>query len=154
MVFANPIDWCSQNYHIKFKNLRRVIKSWQSQLSSLKSNIANVKLTLSLLGLLEEFRDLTLMEWNFKALLEAKLLSLLKQQKIYWKQKGTIGWVTKGDACTIFFHANATIRHRKNLITSLEDSSGVSRLIIMQKQASFLKHIKIDWVKLNMGPCF
>jgi len=58
-----------------------VIKSWQSQLSSLKSNIANVKLILYLLGLLEEFRDLTLMEWNFKALLEAKLLSLLKQQK-------------------------------------------------------------------------
>jgi len=26
----------------------------------------------------------------------------------------------------IFFHANATIRHGKNLITSLEDSSGVS----------------------------
>ena len=48
----------------KFKNLRRVIKSWQSQLSSLKSNIANVKLILSLLGLLEEFRDLTLMEYN------------------------------------------------------------------------------------------
>jgi len=80
-----------------------VIKSWQSQLSSLKSNIANVKLILYLLGLLEEFRDLTLMEWNFKALLEAKSLSLLKQQKIYWKQKGTIGWVTKGDAGTIFF---------------------------------------------------
>jgi len=57
----------------KFKNLRRVIKSWQSQLSNLKSNIANVKLILSFRGLIEEFRDLTLLEWNFKALLEKKI---------------------------------------------------------------------------------
>jgi len=69
----------------KFKNLRRLIKSWQSQLSSLKANIADVKLILSFLGVLEEFRDLTLMKWNFKASLEKKLTSLLRQQKIYWK---------------------------------------------------------------------
>ena len=67
----------------KFKNLRRVIKFWQSQLSNLKETIANVKLILSFLGLLEEFRDLTLMKSNFKALLEKKLIFLLRQQKIY-----------------------------------------------------------------------
>lgn len=32
--------------------------------------------------------------------------------------------MTCGDAGTKFFHATVTIRHRKNLITSLEDSSG------------------------------
>ena len=35
----------------KFKNLRRVIKAWQSHLSSLKSNIANVKLILVFLNI-------------------------------------------------------------------------------------------------------
>jgi hypothetical protein len=30
-----------------------------------------------------------------------------------------------GDAGTKFFHANATIRHRKNLITTLEDNLGI-----------------------------
>jgi len=69
----------------KFKNLRRVIRAWQAQLSSLKANIANVKLVLSFLGLLEEFRDLSLQEWNFRHILEQRLISLLKQQKIYWK---------------------------------------------------------------------
>ena len=83
-----------------------------------------MKLVLSFLGLLEEFRDLSLQEWNFRHILEQRLISLLKQQKIYWKQRGTIRWVTKGDAGTKFFHANATIRHRKNLITSLENSLG------------------------------
>jgi len=68
---------------VKFKNLRRVIRAWQSQLSNLKANIANVKLVLSFLGLLEEFRDLSLHEWNFRHILEQKLVSLLKQQKIY-----------------------------------------------------------------------
>ncbi|KAG2650715.1 hypothetical protein PVAP13_1NG196719, partial [Panicum virgatum] len=77
----------------KFKNLRRVIKAWQSHLSSLKDNISNVKITLELLCMIEEFRDLTLLEWNFKSLLEDKLLSLLKQHRIYWKQRCTIKWV-------------------------------------------------------------
>ena len=108
----------------KFKNLR-VIKAWQGQLFSLKANITNVKLILSLLCILEEFRNLTLHEWNFRFILKQKLLSLLRQQKIYLKQRGSIRWVTKGDAGTKFFHANATIRHRKNLITCLEDSLGV-----------------------------
>ena len=82
----------------KFKNLRRVIKAWQSQLSSLKAVISNVKLILTFLGFLEEFRDLALHEWNFRVILEQKLISLFRQQKIYWKQRGTIRWVTKGEA--------------------------------------------------------
>jgi len=53
--------------------------------------------------------------------LEDKLLFLLKQQRIYWKQCGK--WVTDGDAGTKFFHANATIKHRRNLITSLVDQN-------------------------------
>jgi hypothetical protein len=43
----------------KFKNLRRVLKAWQSQISNLKANIANVKSMPILLGILEEYRDLT-----------------------------------------------------------------------------------------------
>ena len=110
----------------KFKNLRRVIKAWQSQLSSLKVIISNVKLILSFLGYLKEFRDLTIFEWNFKSILEQKLISLLRQQKIYWKQRGTLKWVTQGDAGTKFFQANATIRHKKNLITLLENKDGTT----------------------------
>jgi len=117
----------------KFKNLRRVLRSWQKHLSSLKTNIANVKLTLSFLSLIEEFRDLSLAEWNFRKLFEDKLTSLLHLQKIYWKQRGTIRWVTDGDAGTKFFHANTTIRHKKKLITFLEDQNGVLQSSHQQK---------------------
>jgi hypothetical protein len=67
----------------KFKNLRRVLRDWKQTLSGLKDNIQNVKLVLSFLNLLEEFRDLSLPEWNFRKLLENKLISLLQQQKAY-----------------------------------------------------------------------
>jgi hypothetical protein len=115
----------------KFKNLRRVLKAWQSQMSNLKTNIANVKLTLSFLELLEECRDLSIQEWNFKEALIDKLISVLKQQKIYWKQRAAIKWVRFGDEGTKFFHANATLRHRKNLITLWKILMGCYKLIIM-----------------------
>jgi hypothetical protein len=61
-------------------------------------------------------RDLSLQEWNFGVIIKNKLLVLLEQQKIYWRQRGAIKWVSLGDATTKFFHANATIRMRGNLI--------------------------------------
>ena len=108
----------------KFKTLKRVLSAWQAQLSSLKTNISNVKLVPHLLEIIEELRDLSIEEWNFKSILEMKLLDLLHQQKIYWKQRDTIKWVKFGDEDTKFFHANVTISHRKNLITSLVDATG------------------------------
>jgi len=60
----------------KFKNLRRVLKEWRKSISNLKQNILNAE---SLLTFMEEYRDLTLVEWNFKLLLENKLVSLLQQ---------------------------------------------------------------------------
>lgn len=70
----------------KFKNLRRVLRAWQSTLSNLKTSIANVKLVLSFVEIMEECSDLLVFEWNFKNILMNNLLSLLKQQRMYWKQ--------------------------------------------------------------------
>jgi hypothetical protein len=43
---------------------------------------------------------------------------------LYWKQRGSIKWAQLGDAGTHFFHANATIRHRNNLISHLTNRQG------------------------------
>lgn len=56
--------------------------------------------------------------------MEIKLISLLKQQRAYWKQRGQIKWVTLGDASTKFFHADATVKFRGNFITQLRDEQG------------------------------
>jgi hypothetical protein len=108
----------------KFKNLRRVLKAWQSQISSLKTNIANVKSVLIFMGILEEYRDLTVLEYNFRKVLKEKYDSLLHQQQVYWRQRGTIKWVKFGDEGTKKLHASATIKQRRNLISSLKDSAG------------------------------
>jgi hypothetical protein len=62
----------------QFRNLRRVIKAWQSHLSRLKENIRNVKLILELLSLLEEFWDLSITEWNFQSTSRGKTSLPLK----------------------------------------------------------------------------
>ena len=110
----------------KFKNLRRVLKAWRRQISSLKRQIDNVKLILTLLDSLEQERDLTLEEWNFKEILNEHLISLLNQQRIYWKQRGMTKWVKLGDETTKKIHANATIRHRRNSIAILKNDQGVT----------------------------
>ena len=52
------------------------------------------------------------------------MADLLNIQKIYWKQRAAIRWVTEGDICSRFFHAHATIKHRKNSISALTDDNG------------------------------
>jgi hypothetical protein len=72
----------AKNITAKFKNLRKVLKAWNQTISSLKDNIKNVKLMICFLNLIEEFRDLSLLEWNFRKLLEAKLVSLCNSKKL------------------------------------------------------------------------
>jgi hypothetical protein len=109
----------------KFKNLHRVLKMWHSQISSLNSIIVNNKLMLSFVDVLEETRDVSLQEWNFRLLVQQNLNKLLEQQRVYWKQRGNIKWAKLGDENTKFFHANATIIHNKSTIKSLKDQNGV-----------------------------
>jgi hypothetical protein len=48
----------------------------------------------------------------------------LEQQRLYWRQRGNIKWATLGGENTKFFHANATIKHNKNAIRALKNTSG------------------------------
>jgi hypothetical protein len=84
----------------KLENLRRVLRAWQGQLSNLNTTINNNKVMLSFLDMIEESRDLTLEEWNFKKIILDHLGSLLEQQRIYWKHRGKIKWATLGDENT------------------------------------------------------
>jgi hypothetical protein len=108
----------------KFKNLRKALKTWKAQLPNLATVIANSREIISFMDILEEMRDLTLEEWNFRRIVSSHLEQLLEQQWTYWKQRGTINWVKFRDECTAFFHANASIRHRINFVALLFDSSG------------------------------
>lgn len=101
-----------------------MLRAWQQHLSGLKKNLSHVRTVISLLETIEEFRDLTILEWNFKEALAEKLKQLLEQQKIYWGQRGNIRWVKEGDAGTKLFHATATLKHRNILIAQLHKHNG------------------------------
>jgi hypothetical protein len=109
----------------KFKRARKVIHGWQKSLPNLAKVIAKTELTIQLMDFIEEIRDLTIQEWNFKNTLVQHLQSLLSKQHAYWKQRGQIKWVTLGDAGTKFFHAHATSKHRLNSISSLSCDNGM-----------------------------
>lgn len=106
----------TKSINAKFKNLRRALKIWAINLSSLKLQIEAVNKVIFMLDLFEEFRDLGDFEWNCRVILKEKLLILLRNQKIYWKQRGKIKGVKFGDENTQFFHAKASINHRQNHI--------------------------------------
>jgi hypothetical protein len=76
------------------------------------------------MDILEEFRDLSLEEWNFRHILKENLEKLMKQQRIYWMQRGRIKWATLGDENTKFFHTTTTIQHNRNSIMMLKDGNG------------------------------
>lgn len=126
----------------KFKNLRKVLKQKQASMSGLKTKIANTKIIIQLLDILEECRDLSLPEWNFRLILRNKLLYLLDLQKIYWKQRANIRWVQLGDATTKFFHAHATIRMRGNMIRQLEKRDGTLAMTHKEKETLLWEEYK------------
>jgi hypothetical protein len=63
----------------KLKKLRQVFREWQANLSSLAKTIENNKLALRFIDILEEFRDLSLVEWNFRQVLKENFKKLLSK---------------------------------------------------------------------------
>lgn len=119
-----PIQDKARRLVAKFKILRKMLREWKSKVSNLAATISNTKAIILMLDTLEEFRDLSLQEWNFRVITQKHLEKLQHWQKNYWKQRGQIKWVKFGDESTRFFHANATIKLRRNLITFLKNANG------------------------------
>jgi mannosylglycoprotein endo-beta-mannosidase len=51
--------------------------------------------------------------WALRYHLEDHILLFDKMEEEYWKQQSRVQWLTKGDACTAYFHAIANGRRRK-----------------------------------------
>jgi hypothetical protein len=71
--FTAPLVDLAKRLVAKFKNLRRVLRFWYSQLANVSKTIESNKLMLHFLGAMEEFRDLSLEEWNIRALVRDHL---------------------------------------------------------------------------------
>nr|CAD1817805.1 unnamed protein product [Ananas comosus var. bracteatus] len=53
-----------------------------------------------------------------------QLEDLMFKQELYWAQRAKDNWICNGDRNTKYFHMKATMRNRKNMITSLKNDAG------------------------------
>jgi hypothetical protein len=88
--------------------------------------IENTNKALNELDLLEDRRQLSGPEYNFRKILKKHLARLLEYQNAYWKKRCTIRWTKFGDENTRFFHSYATERYRRNAIAMLTAADGTS----------------------------
>ena len=75
-------------------------------------------------------------EWACRYALENQVLAILREEEEYWRRRGGVKWVTKGDANTGYFHAFANGRKRKCTILRLQSDQGV-----LVSQADISRHI-------------
>jgi hypothetical protein len=111
----------AKRINAKLKNVRRGLKLWSKNRPCLKKLIAQVNDTITMLDLFEEARPLSSEEWNLREILKSHVLTLVQNQRTYWKQRGKIKWVKLGNENTKFFHTKATINYRHNFISVLEN---------------------------------
>lgn len=64
-------------------------------------------------------------EWAHRYALENQVLAILRAEEEYWRRRGGVKWVTKGDANTGYFHAYANGRKRKCSILRLQSDNGL-----------------------------
>ena len=143
----------AKSINAKFKNLRRALKHWARSLPRLNTQIAGINEVIFLLDLFEEFRELGMFEWNCRIILPEHLLTLLKNQKIYWKQRGKIKGVKFGGENTKFFHTKATINHRHNHIDVHQNEDQMDISDHAGKAAVLWEALKKEWGLVKKQQC-
>jgi hypothetical protein len=111
-------------YYCKIQKLRYELKRWGKRLSHLKDLIAKCNYVILLLDQLEDDRDLSRPEFNFRNIVRVHLKKLLQLQSDYWKSRCTVRWFKLGGENTKKFHSKATERYRFNKIAEISDDDG------------------------------
>lgn len=62
------------------------------------------------LDALADSRAFSEAKWANRYALENQVLSILREEEEYWRHRGSVKWITKGDANTGYFHAYANGR--------------------------------------------
>ena len=81
----------------KLKSVCHALSHWSKKISRLSIAIENTNKALLELDSIEDSRQLTTPERNFRSILKKHLLRLLQYQKDYWRKHCTIRWIQFGD---------------------------------------------------------
>ncbi|GMI79837.1 hypothetical protein HRI_001653000 [Hibiscus trionum] len=104
----------------KIEAVGTYLEEWQNQ-QRFKSTGRIKFLTKKINKLL--YRPLTATNEQVYLNYRTELNKLLTEQEIYWAQRSRTLWLSQGDKNTKFFHARASNRNKKNLITGLYDAN-------------------------------
>ncbi|XP_071685019.1 uncharacterized protein [Lolium perenne] len=132
----------------KLKNLRYELKRWGKSLSAIKQLILKCNQAILILDQLEDERELSRPEFNFRNIVKEHLKALMQSQSDYWKKRCTIRWIKLGGENTKFFHSKATERYRHNVIADIMDDDGNTLSTHSEKANAFLHSFKN-----RMGVC-
>lgn len=104
----------------KITLLRERLRNW------MKEDFGQIKLKklallheIGLIDAIKESRPLKEEERGKDNALRVEMLSILKQEEIYWKQRAPVTWLNEGDENTSFFHAVANGRKNRNFIPAV-----------------------------------
>ncbi|KAJ1703007.1 hypothetical protein LUZ63_002786 [Rhynchospora breviuscula] len=107
-------------WEVKYKKLVRGIKAWRRKITSPKDKLRQIEEKIlevqSLPPPLQNLKEEISLRQEYEEV-HAQLLT-------YWQQRSRVQWATMGDRCSAFFHQAATIRRRRNLITTLLKDDG------------------------------
>ncbi|KAL6141778.1 hypothetical protein ACLB2K_060065 [Fragaria x ananassa] len=106
----------------RIAHTRMALNSWQYR------TFGNRKREIELIrGRLQQLMSLPLSSGNLEehASLSGKLEGFLEEERLYWKQRSKVTWLTEGDKNTKFFHRFASNRKAKNRLAGLFDETGV-----------------------------
>lgn len=122
----------------KLKRLRKGLKIWSKNISQLATAIQDTNSVILFFDTIEEFRNLAPHEWEARLVLKEHLVKLLNSQQVYWKQRATIRWISRGETNAKFLKAKATIKFRNNHIAVLQNEQG-------QEQSDHDSKVAILW---------
>ena len=108
----------------RFKCLRMGLKKWSKNLSKLNTNISACNYVLSMIDGIEDQRNLSTIEANFRIIIKNHIAKLLEVKRIYWKSRFKMRSIQLDDENTEFFHAMATQSYRKKYITTINNEDG------------------------------
>lgn len=124
--------------------LRAALRGWGAN-RGCDDKLLRVNLVAELASLDQQADSLSFSEaeWAHRYALENQVLAIIRAEEEYWRRRGGIKWMLKGDANTGHFHAYANGWKRKCAILRLQSEQG----LLLSKEA-ITKHIYEFYMQL------
>jgi hypothetical protein len=83
-------------------------------------------------------------EWDLGRIMQLQMdaQNLMEKVDLKWRQRAKEAWLVHGDKNSKYFHACASQRRRKNLISSILDSKGDRRETQAGVEEAFVEHFR------------